>query len=453
MAVKLLRIWDKVLAALKKDIGEVRYDLWIRKVEMKSFSDERVEISTPNVFVKEWLSTNYKRRIAAHIVEITGHSPEIVFLVDVSMAKPLEVIKPEEPSPNKCKTRTLHRLKRTQIFPLNQDFRLDTFIVGSCNRVAFHTSEHVCQELDGQFNPFFIYGGCGLGKTHLLQAITRELTRNFPGKKILYISSEYFVNAFIQAVRDPSLLESFRRKFRSQDALIIDDVHILAGKERTQEEFLHTFNTYWNRNSQIVMASDSHPRAIRRLRKELTDRFSGGLITELKLPSYQTRLGILRRKAEKFTIDIPDKVLTFMARKLPKNVRVIEGALNAVVASALYCRREVTMDLAWLTLKEISQKLSAPLSMEEIENLVISKFSVTSKDLHARNRSRTVLVPRQVCMYLARKYTSYSLSDIGHYFSGRNHSIVLHAEKRVQVLMKKDQKFSTAVQEIEKDLD
>jgi chromosomal replication initiator protein len=443
--------WERVLSALQREIGAKRFDLWMRKTELESFSEDRLRILTPNVFVKEWLSSHYKSQIARHVFDVTGLKPRIDFVVDVSLAKPIKGLKPET-GPPKTKTRTLQRLTRSQIFHLNNDFRLDNFIVGSCNRLAFHAAERISRKLNSRFNPFFVYGGCGLGKTHLLQAITRELTRNLPDKKVLYISSEYFVNSFIQAVKSPADLTHFRRRFRDLDALVVDDVHILGGKERTQEEFLHTFNATWDRNTQIVMASDSHPRALKRLRAELIDRFSGGLITELKLPSFQTRLNILRRKAEEFDVNVPPKVLSFLARKLEDNVRVLEGALNAIVAHALFTKREVTMDLAWLTIKELARKKAAPLSLEEVENLVIAKFSVSSKDLHSKSRSRRILVPRQVCMYLARKFTRYSLSDIGRYFSGRNHSVVLHAEKRVEELLKKDGKVRDVVREITENL-
>ncbi len=449
MSVAAVSKWEKVLVSLKQEIGEKKYDLWIRQIELRSLCDEKVEFSTPNVFVKEWLSSHYKKIFQAHLKNVLGISPDIEFVVDMSMAKPLKGVKPEA---DPASARPDCPQMRKQIFNLNKDFRLDTFIVGSCNRVAYHTAERVCRKLDGSFNPFFIYGGCGLGKTHLLQAITADLARSFPDKKVLYISSEYFINSFIQAVKTPQLIDEFRRKFRDLDALIIDDVHILSGKERTQEEFLHTFNAYWDRNTQIVMASDSHPRAIQKLRAELIDRFSGGLITELKLPAYQTRLDILKMKAEKFDVHIPPKVLAFLAKKLEKNVRVLEGALNAIVASALYCKRDVTIDLAWLTIKELSDRKSSPLSLEEVENLVISKFSVSSKDLHARTRLRSVLLPRQICMYLARKHTCYSMSDIGRYFSGRNHSIVLHAERRVGDILKEDAQTRRIVEEIESEL-
>ncbi len=449
MSPTALSKWESVLESLKGEIGDKKYDLWIRQIELKSFDDEKVEISTPNVFVKEWLSSHYKKIFRNHINSVLGSSPDVEFVVDVSIAKPLKLVKPDSSGPGPARE---PRRNRSQIFNLNKDFRLDTFIVGACNRVAYHAAERTCKKLDGHFNPFFIYGGCGLGKTHLLQAMTAELSRNFPDKKILYISSEYFINSFIQAVKSPQLLEDFRRRFRDIDALIVDDVHILAGKERTQEEFLHTFNAYWDKNSQIVLASDSHPRAISRLRTELIDRFAGGLITELKMPAYQTRLDILMRKAEKFDVTIPPKILAFMAKKIEKNVRVLEGALNAVVASALYCKREISVDLAWLTIKEMSDRKSSPLSLEELENLVISKFSVTSKDLHAKTRSKAILMPRQICMYLARRHTRYSLNDIGRYFSGRNHSIVLHAENRIAELLKSDPDTAKIVEEIEGDL-
>jgi chromosomal replication initiator protein len=318
-----------------------------------------------------------------------------------------------------------------QIFNLNERYTLDRIIVGPGNQLAFNCAWEVARKPGEGFNPLFIYGKTGLGKSHLLQGIAREVLERFPSKDTLYIPAEYFVNQYVAALQKRDV-EPFRKRFRNLDVLIIDDLHFLAGKDASQQELLHTLNALEQQGKQVVLASDQHPRELEEFMEHLTTRFLQGMIAEVTLPPRNTRLAIINSKLEGHRQLFPNAVIEFLADHLECNVREIEGYVTRLVALAGLAGEKVTLELAQQALHDFLSSRARLVDLPDIENVVIAHYGVTSQQLHSRLRKRPVALARQVCMYLARKLTSYSLKEIGRFFGGKNHTTVVFAVQAVE---------------------
>ncbi|MDP6955667.1 MAG: chromosomal replication initiator protein DnaA, partial [Planctomycetota bacterium] len=316
-------------------------------------------------------------------------------------------------------------------------YTFDNFVVGPCNRFAHAASVGVGEAPGTNYNPFFLHGSVGLGKTHLLQSMCWSLLEREPNTRILYLSCETFVNHFISALEDGDL-QAFRHKYRNVDVLVVDDIHILANKERTQEEFFHTFNTLYNAGKQIVLSSDSPPRDIPTLQERLVSRFKWGLVTEIEAPCYETRMAILKRKSRDRGTELPDDVAQLLAENVESNIRELEGAVTRLMGFASLSGQAVTPELARQALSDLFPATIGAPTIHDILSLVTEHFSVRLADLQSRRRTQSIVLPRQVAMYLARKITPLSLEEIGSYFGGRDHSTVLHAVNKVSGTLERD---------------
>jgi chromosomal replication initiator protein len=426
MAQTAKEIWLKIIEELKKDLNPQSFETWIKPLRPLNYKDSLLTIEAPNKFFKDWLTEHYREQILKTAERLANKSVALVF----------ELGKPEKtPGQIKYKESKKHVLPATNIY-LNPKYTFDNFVVGPSNRFAHAASLAVAESPANAYNPLFIYGGVGLGKTHLMQAIGQNLLKNKLQTKTLYISSEKFTNQLISAIQNRTTL-SFREKYRNMDVLLIDDIHFIAGKESTQEEFFHTFNTLYDARKQIVISSDRSPKDIPSLEERLVSRFEWGLITDIQPPDLETRIAILRKKAEKEVVSVPNDVTFFIADKIKSNIRELEGALIRVVAYALLVGKKINVELAREVLREaLLHEEEKRITMELIQKRVAEYFDIRLSDMTTKRRTRQVAYPRQIAMYLSRNLTDFSLPQIGEAFGGRDHTTVLHACEKIQAALK-----------------
>lgn len=440
-------LWSEVLANVEKKISRPSFETWLKSTRLKSYGEEYVTIAAPNSFARDWLENNYVHLLTGILSELTGEDRLIQFVVpkdmeeeDFSLPKP--TVKPAETNPT-ISARGM----------LNPKYTFDTFVIGSGNRFAHAASLAVAEAPAKAYNPLFIYGGVGLGKTHLMHAIGHYVLDHNPSANVVYLSSEKFTNEFINSIRDNKAVD-FRNRYRSVDILLIDDIQFLAGKEQTQEEFFHTFNTLHEEAKQIIISSDRPPKEIPTLEDRLRSRFEWGLITDITPPDLETRIAILRKKAKADgLIDIPNEVMMYIANQIDSNIRELEGALIRVVAYSSLVNNDITMDLAAEALKDIIPN-SRPRSVTilDIQKTVGEHFNIRLEDFTAKKRTRLIAYPRQIAMYLSRELTDHSLPKIGSEFGGRDHSTVIHAHEKISTLLKEDQSLQQDIQNIKNTL-
>jgi chromosomal replication initiator protein len=335
---------------------------------------------------------------------------------------------------------------------LNPRYTFDTFVVGNSNRFAHAASLAVAEAPARAYNPLFIYGGVGLGKTHLMQAIGHYVLEQNPGSKVVYVTSEKFTNDLINAIGKKSMVE-FRDRYRNIDVLLVDDIQFVAGKESTQEEFFHTFNALYEANKQIVMSSDRPPKEIPTLEERLRSRFEWGLTTDIQPPDLETRIAILRKKAASDSLEIPEEVLSYIANRVHSNIRELEGALNRVIAVASLSRRSISVEIAEEALKDIVGSVrQRQITIEMIQNAVANHYSIKAADMRSKKRTRAVTFPRQIAMYLARELTDSSLPRIGEEFGGRDHTTVLHAYEKIQRMLQKNPSLQKEISQLVQEL-
>ncbi|MCZ2259030.1 chromosomal replication initiator protein DnaA [Sporosarcina sp. G11-34] len=443
----LEELWVEVLAKVEQKISRPSFETWLKSTKLISYGEENVTIAAPNSFAKDWLESHYVHLITGILSELTGEDRLIQFVVpkemeesDFSVPKP--VVKPIE----KTNPPTVSGM-------LNPKYTFDTFVIGSGNRFAHAASLAVAEAPAKAYNPLFIYGGVGLGKTHLMHAIGHYVMDQNPNAKVVYLTSEKFTNEFINSIRDNKAVE-FRNRYRNVDVLLIDDIQFLAGKEQTQEEFFHTFNTLHEESKQIVISSDRPPKEIPTLEDRLRSRFEWGLITDITPPDLETRIAILRKKAKADgLLDIPNEVMTYIASQIDTNIRELEGALIRVVAYSSLVNKDISMDLATEALKEIIPNARPrTVTILDIQKTVGEHFNMRLEDFSAKKRTRLVAFPRQIAMYLSRELTDFSLPKIGSEFGGRDHSTVIHAHEKISTMLKDDQALQQDVQDIKNSL-
>jgi chromosomal replication initiator protein len=331
--------------------------------------------------------------------------------------------------------------------PLNSNYTFENFVVGPSNRLAQAASLAVVESPGYAFNPLFLHGSVGLGKSHLLQAVAHAASRRHPQGTILYLSCETFTNHFIAAVEKGNL-EAFRNRYRHVDFLLIDDIHHLSNKEGTQEEFFHTFNTLYNAGKQIILTCDSPPKEIPSLEERLVSRFKWGLVAGMETPHFETRVAILKRKADMHGYEFPDEVVHYLAERIQTNVREMEGAIVKIVALASLTGERITLALAKEAVRDVVKTPQVPISMDDILSAVTGAFNVRLSDLQSKKRSKSVSVPRQLCMFIARRMTCYSLEEIGGYFGGRDHTTVMYSEQRIERLAESDPAFRSTIENL-----
>lgn len=449
--------WNKVLTDLQEHVGEEVFNLWLRNTLIVRLEPELIEVGVPNLVVSDWLKSQFTGEILDSVNRVVGFRPgDIKYSVNGHLFRQLR--KQEEtarraagePSPT-SRERAKAEPAPKQIFNLNERYTLDRVIVGPNNQLAFNCAWEVARKPGESFNPLFIFGRTGVGKSHMLQGIAREVLERFPSKETLYIPAEYFVNQYVQSLQRRDV-EPFRQRFRNLDMLIIDDLHFLSGKDASQQELLHTLNALEQSGKQVVLASDQHPRDLEEFMEQLTTRFMQGMIAEIELPPRNTRLAIIKSKLEGHRQLFPQSVIEFLAEKLECNVRELEGYVTRLVALAGLTGEKVTLQLAEQALQDFLSSRSRMVDLTDIENVVIAHYGVTSAQLHSRLRKRPVALARQVCMFLARRLTSYSLKEIGRFFGGKNHTTVVFAVQAIEDKVKKSAALNDEVEHLRRTL-
>jgi chromosomal replication initiator protein len=428
-------LWREVAARLREALNETTYQTWFGEARGIALADGTFTIAAPNDFAKAWIAGHFLELIRAAVREATGEELEIVLAVrrrprPQPRREPVEVSKPAYAD-------------------LSPKYTFDSFVIGSSNRFAHAAALAVAEAPAQAYNPLFIYGGTGLGKTHLLQAIGQYIGEHSSDLSAHYVTSETFMNNFINSLRDKRI-EGFKQRYRTFDLLLIDDIQFFEHKESIQEEFFHTFNTLYEAGRQIVISSDRPPRSFPTLEERLRSRFEWGLITDIQPPDLETRIAILRKKVKTDGTHIPNpQILTFIAGRISSNIRELEGALTRVVAFSSLTGRPITVELAQDVLQDVfPQGDSGQVSIERIQELVSERFQLTRKQLCGDRRSQNIVYPRQVAMYLSRELTDASLPKIGREFGGRDHTTVIHATSKIARLIKEDRSVYNLVLEL-----
>ncbi|MCB8816816.1 chromosomal replication initiator protein DnaA [Desulfosporosinus shakirovi] len=435
-------LWQETLEKLKNELSKPSFETWLSSTRLLNIDGDTLVISVPNEFAKDWLESRYAPMIRSSVQSVLGHSVSLRFILsslgdtysdDISSTEPTVAIsKHNEPIPNS----------------LNTKYTFDTFVIGNSNRFAHAASLAVAESPAKSYNPLFIYGGVGLGKTHLMHAIGHHVLQRSPNTKVIYVSSEKFTNELIDSIRDENP-EEFRNHYRNVDILLIDDIQFLAGKERTQEEFFHTFNALHEANKQIIISSDRPPKEIPTLEDRLRSRFEWGLITDIQAPDLETRIAILRKKAMMENLQVPNEVMVYIADKIRSNIRELEGALIRVMAFASLSLIPITAEVAVEALKDIiPANNTKQITIDIIQESVARFFNLSPTDFKAKKRTRAVAFPRQIAMYLSRQLTDFSLPKIGDEFGGRDHTTVMHAHDKITQALSNDPSLEKKVNEI-----
>jgi chromosomal replication initiator protein len=441
-------LWNEVAGRLKGALNETTYRTWFAEAEGAELSDDAFVLGVPNDFTREWIEGHFLDLIRAAVRDAGGKELRVSLRVEeplvpaagpaVAAANAVAALDPHIAAP-----RTDHHAG------INPKYTFDLFVIGSSNRFAHAAALAVAEAPAQAYNPLFVYGGTGLGKTHLMQAIAQYVAEHSSDLSVRYVTSETFMNDFINSLRDKRI-EGFKQRYRTYDLLLVDDVQFFEHKERIQEEFFHTFNSLYEAGSQIVMSSDRPPRDIATLEARLRSRFEWGLITDVQPPDLETRIAILRKKVKTDGIHVPEpQVLSFIASRISTNIRELEGALTRVVAFSSLTGRALSVELAEDVLKDVfPQGEAAEVSIHRIQELVSERFQLTMDELCSDKRSQNIVYPRQVAMYLSRELTDSSLPKIGREFGGRDHTTVIHATSKIARLIREDRSVYNLVQEL-----
>jgi len=441
-------VWDKATKIIQEKVSKQNFDTWIKPIKIVAMEDKCVQLSVPNKFFKDWLMDNYLSMIKNTLHSVVGISVDIDFMLSKEKEKKQEAaVLPFEQGQNSNGSAPAVRNKN--ISYLNSNYTFDRFVIGPSNQFAHAASIAVAKQPAKNYNPLFIYGGSGLGKTHLLNAIGLMTNASHPDLNVMYVSAEAFMNEMINSIRYDRM-PKFREKYRNIGCLLIDDIQFLAGKDRTQEEFFHTFNTLHDSGKQIVVTSDKFPKDIPNLEGRLRSRFEWGLIADIQPPEIETKIAIIEKKMQESKIELTPVVAHYIASNVESNVRELEGFLIRIAAYSSLTNREINLDLV----KEVLNKLvkhnnKEEVSVEEIIKVVASRMNVKIADVKAHNKNKNLVLARQISMYLARKLTNLSYPDIGQKIGGRDHSTVIYANNKILNAMASDLNFKKMLQEIE----
>ncbi len=436
-------LWGEVASRLRGALNETTYRTWFAEAAGVELSGDQFGIAVPNDFTREWIEGHFLGLIKAAVRDTTGEER----VVRLSVAEPTGVVPAAAGDAAPARHPAIE--EQAAVAGLNAKYTFDLFVIGSSNRFAHAAALAVAEAPAQAYNPLFIYGGTGLGKTHLMQAIAQYVIEHQLNMRVRYVTSETFMNDFINSLRDKRI-EGFKQRYRNYDLLLIDDVQFFEHKERIQEEFFHTFNSLYEAGAQIVLSSDRKPRDIATLEERLRSRFEWGLITDIQPPDLETRIAILRKKAITDGIHIGDpEVMTFVASRVSTNIRELEGALTRVVAFSSLTGRPLTVDLCEDVLKEVFPQGDLPqITISRIQELVSNRFNLSLEELCGDRRSQNIVYPRQVAMYLSRELTDSSLPKIGKEFGGRDHTTVIHATSKIARLIREDRSVYNLVQEL-----
>ena len=439
-------LWERALGTLEGRIKPHNFEMWLRPIACKSVEGQRITLTAPSKWIKDWFQDNYQDIVLDALRTQTELEYQIVFELNEHDARPASI--PSVPTPPPVAVAT-----KSEVSPdLLAKYTFDAFVVGPSNQLAHAASRAVAEVPASKYNPLFIYGGVGLGKTHLVHAIGHRLRETHPNWRIVYIKTEAFINEFITCIRNGKI-DEFRQKYRERcDVLLMDDIQFLAGKDRTQEEFFHTFNALFEGQRQIVLTADKYPHEIPDLEDRLRSRFQNGLIADIQPPELETRIAILKKKAEVDDIPLPDEVATYLATNIKSNVRELEGLLLRVAAFASLQDQAITTEFARETLKNFLTQASHSLTVEAVQKEVASYFNVKMADLKSPKRHQAIAWPRQIAMYLSRKLVKSSYPDLGQRFGGKDHTTVLSACRKIEKLVQSDPKTRHIVEELERHL-
>mgnify|MGYP001220743663 FL=1 len=425
--------WPKITSELKKSLDKDTFQNWIKPIYFESLIDTSLTLSVPTRFLRDWIIKNYASVIKKAYMD-QGHSiDKLAILVKENNNRIIpgtEVIYEDKDDDEDTYYDDISA-------PLDPKFTFDNFIVGKPNELAYAAAQRVAQSEVVSFNPLFLYGGVGLGKTHLMHAVAWNIKKRNPKKNVVYLTAEKFMYQFIKALRFKNIM-SFKEQFRSVDVLMIDDVQFIIGKDNTQEEFFHTFNTLIDKKRQIIISADKSPADLDGLEDRLKSRLGWGLVADIHPLTYELRLGILQAKAEQKSLKLKQEVMEFLANKITNNVREMEGALNRLAVHASIQDSEISVDLVKDVLKDLLRTNSRKITIDEIQKKVVEHYNIKLSDMHSPRRSRSVARPRQVAMYLAKSITTRSLPEIGRKFGGRDHTTVIHAIKTIEEIMVND---------------
>jgi chromosomal replication initiator protein len=428
-------IWDQILSRIETKVNRHSFYTWFKPTSLVVDGGGSISVRVPNQLFKDWLGKHYSVVLSEALSEVQRPEANLVFVPD-GVAPPDAPPEPQPPPPAPAPEPPA-TIRQPRAGGLNERYTFDTFIVGPSNQFAHAAARAVAEAPSRSYNPLFIYGGVGLGKTHLMHAIGRYVLQHDPSLRLTYISSERFMNEMINAIRYERILD-FRETYRSVDILLVDDIQFLAGKESTQTEFFHTFNALYDAQKQIVLSSDRPPHEIQNLEERLRSRFEWGLIADIQPPDLETKVAILKRKAEAEAVPLPDDVAMFIAGRIKSNIRELEGSLIRLIAYASLTGRDVSLELTQEVLRDVIDLDNRAITIESIQKYVADYYQLKVNELKARNNSKSVALPRQVAMYLCKQLTTASLPEIGRSFGGKHHSTVLHSIRKIEGLRKRE---------------
>jgi len=424
MMPDIAKVWGQAGDYLKKKLGSATFETWILPLKPTLKDGHNLILEAPDSFFRDWVDTHYRPLIQEALQQSAQKGITVTFSIN-PLAK-------DTTYPSPASTPSNINLEARDSLPLNSRYTFENFVVGPANRHAHAYSLAVAESPAKTYNPLFIYGGVGLGKTHLIQAVCHHIKNKKPSNlKICYLPSERFTNELIDAIQHRSTA-AFRQKYRNMDILVLDDIHFIAGKESTQEEFFHTFNTLYDAHKQIIISSDRPPKEISNLQERLVSRFGWGLTTDIQPPDLETRVAILKKKIEREPVAVPDEVIFFIAQLIKTNIRELEGALIRTIAYSLLEEKPITLELTKEVLKDLLKEPRKLVTVDFIQRCVTEEFGITLQELKTRRRNKNIVFPRQVAMYLSRELTDLSLPEIGGFFGGKDHTTVLHSYNKIK---------------------
>lgn len=457
--------WDRTLSVLRAELGEATFRSWFKHIEFGELTEKKLVLYVPTKFMKDWIHTHYSDRILTILKNDNIPVSSIFFELQKfkTTKEPLnnnleKTTTSSKPSIHKKYSSDESGDHNSMLgAPLDPNLSFDNFVVGGSNELAYAAAKRITEVERVSFNPLFLYGGVGLGKTHLMHAMALEIKKNWPERKVLYLSAEKFMYQFIKALRFKDTM-SFKQQFRSVDVLMVDDIQFIAGKDSTQEEFFHTFNTLIDHNHQVVISADRSPVDLDGIEERIRSRLGWGLVTDIHASDYELRLGVLQTKAKKHVEDNPeiiikDNILEFLAQRIDSNIRVLEGALNRVIAYSSFVNKPLTIEMAQEVLKDLIRASQRKITIDDIQRKVADYYNIRLSDLLSARRSRTIARPRQVAMYLSKILTTRSLPEIGRKFGGRDHTTVIHAVKRIESLQDSDNAIQEEVEVLSRALE
>ena len=457
--------WDRTLSVLRAELGEATFRSWFKHIEFGELTEKKLVLYVPTKFMKDWIHTHYSDRILTILKNDNIPVSSIFFELQKfkTTKEPLNNNLEKTTTSSKPSIHTKYSSDESGDHnsmlgaPLDPNLSFDNFVVGGSNELAYAAAKRITEVERVSFNPLFLYGGVGLGKTHLMHAMALEIKKNWPERKVLYLSAEKFMYQFIKALRFKDTM-SFKQQFRSVDVLMVDDIQFIAGKDSTQEEFFHTFNTLIDHNHQVVISADRSPVDLDGIEERIRSRLGWGLVTDIHASDYELRLGVLQTKAKKHVEDNPeiiikDNILEFLAQRIDSNIRVLEGALNRVIAYSSFVNKPLTIEMAQEVLKDLIRASQRRITIDDIQRKVADYYNIRLSDLLSARRSRTIARPRQVAMYLSKILTTRSLPEIGRKFGGRDHTTVIHAVKRIESLQDSDNAIQEEVEVLSRALE